>query len=222
LLILNVNTQLRESEHEALKVLGKAGEYRDTETGAHVSRVGYSVYRLAKAAGLPEKEAHLLQLASPLHDVGKIGVPDNILLKPGKLTDAEFEIMKTHAKIGEKILGNSKSPILQKAKIIAVSHHEKWDGTGYPNQMKGEAIPIEGRIVAICDVYDALTSDRPYKKRWSETEAIDFLQQNAGTHFDSKLVKLFLTELPNIALFSQQLNDKTKNNANTFSSTGHT
>ncbi|MDD4912399.1 MAG: HD domain-containing protein [Sideroxydans sp.] len=208
LLILKVNEQLRNSELEALEILGKAGEYRDMDTGAHVLRVGYAAYCLAKAIGFPEKDAKLLMLASPLHDVGKIGIPDNILLKPGKLTDIEFNSMKEHAKIGAGILDNSKSPIIQKAKIIACTHHEKWDGSGYPNQLKGEDIPIEGRIVAICDVYDALTSDRPYKKRWSEEEASNYIRDNAGKHFDPKLTELFIAELTKIGEFTQRLHSE--------------
>jgi HD-GYP domain-containing protein (c-di-GMP phosphodiesterase class II) len=206
--VLRKNEQLRETELEVLECLGKAGEFRDTDTGAHVIRVGYAAYLLAKAAGLTERDAKLLMLASPLHDVGKIGISDLILLKPGKLTEEEFTTMKEHSRIGSEILKNGKSKVIQLAKIVAASHHEKWDGSGYPNKLAKEDIPIEGRIVAICDVYDALTSERPYKKAWSESEATEILRKDAGSHFDPWLVELFIKELPKIKAFSTQLEEE--------------
>ena len=199
--------RLQEAEMEALVCLGKAGEYRDADTGDHVLRVGYASYLLAKSAGFSEHDAETLMYASPLHDLGKIGIPDSILLKPGKLTDAEHHSMKNHTRIGAEILKHSQSSVMKMAKSVALSHHEKWDGTGFPEGISGEAIPIEGRIVAICDVFDALISCRPYKKCWSDEEAIGFLRQNAGKHFDPRLVELFIQNIPKIKAFSYRLED---------------
>jgi hypothetical protein len=199
--------RLREAEMEALVCLGKAGEYRDADTGNHVLRVGYASYLLAKSAGFTEQDAETLMYASPLHDLGKIGIPDSILLKPGKLTDDEQHSMKDHTRIGAAILKHAQSGVMNVAKIVALNHHEKWDGSGFPDGVSGEDIPIEGRIVAICDVFDALVSSRSYKKSWSDTEAIDFLTQNAGTHFDPWLVELFIQNIPKINAFSYRLED---------------
>jgi hypothetical protein len=199
--------RLREAEMEALVCLGKAGEYRDADTGNHVLRVGYASYLLAKSAGFAEQDAETLMYASPLHDLGKIGIPDSILLKPGKLTEDEQHSMKNHTRIGAAILKHSQSGVMNVAKIVALSHHEKWDGSGFPDGLSGEDIPIEGRIVAICDVFDALVSSRSYKKSWTDTEAIDFLRQNAGKHFDPKLVDLFIQIVPKINEFSYRLED---------------
>jgi hypothetical protein len=199
--------RLKEAEMEALVCLGKAGEYRDADTSDHVLRVGYSSYLLAKSAGLTEHEAETLMYASPLHDLGKIGIPDSILLKPEKLTDTEQHVMKNHTRIGAEILKHSQSSVMKLAKTVALSHHEKWDGSGFPDGLVGGAIPIEGRIVAICDVFDALVSSRPYKERWTDAEAIDFLRQNAGKHFDPKLVELFIQNIPAINEFSYRLED---------------
>jgi hypothetical protein len=199
--------RLREAEMEALVCLGKAGEYRDADTGDHVLRVGYASYLLAKSAGFSEQDAETLMYASPLHDLGKIGIPDSILLKPGKLTDDEQHSMKNHTRIGAAILKHSQSGVMNVAKIVALSHHEKWDGSGFPDGVSGEDIPIEGRIVAICDVFDALVSSRSYKKSWTDTEAIDFLRKNAGKHFDPRLVDLFIQNVPKIKEFSYRLED---------------
>ena len=192
---------------EALVCLGKAGEYRDADTSDHVLRVGYAAYLLAKSAGFSERDAETIMYASPLHDLGKIGIPDSILLKPGKLTDAEQHAMKSHTRIGAEILKHSQSGVMKLARIVALSHHEKWDGSGFPDGISGEAIPIEGRIVAICDVFDALISRRPYKSIWSDAEAIDFLRQNAGKHFDPWLVELFIQNIPKIKEFAYRLED---------------
>lgn len=204
-LMQEATEQLRETEFEALVCLGKAGEYRDSDTGDHVLRVGYSSYLLARAAGFNEDDARNLMYASPLHDLGKIGIPDNVLLKPGKLTEEEIEVMKRHTRIGAEILKNSKTRVMQMARKVAASHHEKWDGSGYPLGLTGENIPIEGRIVAICDVFDALISSRPYKDRWTDAEAVAHLRQNAGAHFDPTLVALFLNEIPKIKEFTLRL-----------------
>lgn len=197
--------RLRESEMEALVCLGKAGEYRDADTGDHVLRVGYASYLLAKAAGFAEQDAETLMYASPLHDLGKIGIPDSILRKPGKLTEEEHLAMNKHTRIGAAILKHSQSRVMKMAMIVALSHHEKWDGSGFPDGLSGEAIPIEGRIVAICDVFDALVSCRPYKECWADAEAIDFLRQNASKQFDPRLVELFIQNIPKIKEFSLRL-----------------
>ena len=184
--------RLKESEHETLQMLGKSAEYKDPETNAHTQRVAYYCKLLARAYGLDENLQDIIFYASPFHDLGKIGIPDKILLKPGKLDDDEFSIMKNHAKIGYEILKGSKSKYLKAGGVIAYNHHEKYDGTGYPNGLKGESIPIFGRITAVADVFDALTSSRPYKKAWSLEEAFDFLIEEKSVHFDPKLVDLFL------------------------------
>ena len=184
--------RLKESEHETLQMLGKSAEYKDPETNAHTQRVAYYCKLLARAYGLDENLQDIIFYASPFHDLGKIGIPDNILLKPGKLDDDEFTIMKQHASIGYEILKGSKSKYLKAGGVIAYNHHEKYDGTGYPNGLKGESIPIFGRITAVADVFDALTSSRPYKKAWSLEEAFDFLIEEKSVHFDPKLVDLFL------------------------------
>jgi len=179
-------------EHETLKILGKTAEYKDPETASHVARVSHYSKLLAKEYGLNEKEQDLIYYAAPFHDLGKVGIEDKILLKPGKLTIDEFEIMKTHAMIGHEILKDSKSEYLKAGATIALTHHEKFDGSGYPYGLKGEDIHIYGRIVAIADVFDALTSHRPYKKAWTFDETSDFLIQESSKHFDPTLVNLFI------------------------------
>jgi HD-GYP domain-containing protein (c-di-GMP phosphodiesterase class II) len=199
--------RLLATEMEALVCLGKAGEYRDADTGDHVLRVGYASYLLAKSCGFTEQDAETLMYASPLHDLGKIGIPDSILRKPGKLTEEEHQAMNRHTRIGAAILKHSQSPVMKVAKIVALSHHEKWDGSGFPDGVSGEDIPIEGRIVALCDVFDALVSSRHYKKSWTDAEAIDFLRQNSGTHFDPRLVELFIQNIPMVNAFSSRLEE---------------
>jgi putative two-component system response regulator len=162
---------------------------------------------LARSIGLSPRQAELIRFASPMHDVGKIGIPDSILLKPGKLDAAERKIMCRHAQIGAEIVGDHDDEILSIAKIMALYHHEKWDGSGYPYGLKGEEIPLEARIVAICDVFDALTSTRPYKTAWSIDDAANFLKTHAGSHFDPSLVPVFLTILPDIIAFRNRLPD---------------
>lgn len=184
--------RLKESEYETLQMLGKSAEYKDPETNAHTQRVAHYCKLLASAYGLDESLQDIIFYASPFHDLGKIGISDNILLKPGKLDDDEFSIMKNHAKIGYEILKGSKSKYLKAGGVIAYNHHEKYDGTGYPNGLKGENIPILGRITAVADVFDALTSSRPYKKAWSLEDAFDFLIREKSLHFDPNLVDLFI------------------------------
>lgn len=190
--------ELQLTQHEVVRRLGRAGEYRDNETGAHVVRMSKSCRLLALEAGLGEAFAELILQASPMHDVGKIGIPDNILLKPGRLTPEEREIMETHVEIGVDIIGKFDSDMLNMAREIAATHHEKWDGSGYPKGLAGEDIPISGRIAAICDVFDALTSERPYKDAWPLEKTVALIKDNAGSHFDPELVKLFVEIIPQV------------------------
>lgn len=183
--------ELEQSRLEIIKRLGRAAEYKDNETGNHILRMSHFAHMLARAAGLSQEQADNILLAAPMHDIGKIGIPDNILLKPGKLDPDEWEIMKTHVNIGADLLDGTDIPLLVMARNIALSHHEKWDGSGYPKGLSGENIPIEGRICAICDVFDALTSQRPYKKAWPVEEAVAFVRSQKGKHFDPDLVELF-------------------------------
>lgn len=199
--------ELKESQTEILRRLAKAGEFRDNDTGNHVTRVSHSCRALARAADINAHLTEMIYMASPLHDIGKIGVPDHILLKKGRLNDEEMVIMRQHVEFGVEMLGNHPAPVLQVACSIAQHHHEKWDGTGYPNALAGEAIPVEARIVAICDVFDALTSVRPYKVAWTVEKAIGFLQENAGSHFDPNLVNLFVKILPEIQAIRERFSD---------------
>lgn len=197
-----VKAQTKEIHATQLKIiqrLGRAAEYKDNETGMHVIRMSQYSHILALAMGMTEADADLLMSAAPMHDIGKIGIPDRVLQKPGKLDAEEWIIMQTHAAIGEQILGDSgSSELLELARTVAISHHEKWDGSGYPNGLKGDQIPLAGRVVAIADVFDALTSERPYKKAWSIDDAVGLLEAEAGKHFDPNLVPLFIKALPQI------------------------
>jgi putative two-component system response regulator len=179
-------------ERETVFRLSKAAEYRDPETGAHILRMAHFSFLIAREMGLPEQDQNLLLEAAPMHDIGKVGIADKILLKPGRLNEAEFEIMKQHAVYGYELLKGSASKVLQAGAEIARGHHEKFDGSGYPLGLKGEAIPIFSRIVAVADVFDALTSERPYKKAWTIEAAVDFLNNGAGSHFDPVCVRAFL------------------------------
>ncbi|MCC4273286.1 HD domain-containing phosphohydrolase [Marinomonas communis] len=189
---------LRETQIDLIQRLGRAAEYKDNETGMHVQRMSRYSYVLAVAAGIDEQTANELLLAAQMHDLGKIAIPDNILLKPGRLDEGEFKQMKAHAQIGADILSNPQSQLVALARSIAITHHEKWDGSGYPKGLKEKEIPLEGRIAAIADVFDALTSERPYKKAWSVEDAVQLLQDESGKHFDPELVALFVQELPKI------------------------
>ena len=182
---------LQDAKIEILKRLALAAEYRDYETGQHTQRVGNMSAMLAEVMGLPEQDVELIRHAAPLHDVGKIGISDTILLKPGKLTSAEFEQIKTHTIIGGRILAGSTFPLLQVAEQIALYHHERWDGKGYPHGLKGEEIPLVGRIVALADVFDALTNERPYKRAWSLQETADEIKRQRGRQFDPHVVDAF-------------------------------
>ncbi len=178
--------------------LGRAAEYRDNETGLHIIRMSEMSALLGRAAGMDTTHTEILLNASPMHDIGKIGIPDHILLKPGKFEPVEWEVMKTHTTIGADILSGDDSDILLMAREIALTHHEKWDGSGYPYGLSQEAIPLVGRIVALADVFDALTSTRPYKKAWTTEASVEYIQANSGKHFDPDLVKTFMEILPAI------------------------
>lgn len=188
--------ELRETNLQIVRYLGRAAEYRDTETGMHVIRMSATSALLGQAIGMNKAECELLLNASPMHDLGKIGIPDRILLKEGTLDQKEWEIMKTHTLIGAEILSGHNSEVLEMAGIIALSHHERWDGSGYPNGLVGEEIPIVGRVTTVCDVFDALTSERPYKRAWSVEAAVDFIRSGSGTLFDPGLVGVFVGILP--------------------------
>lgn len=189
-------SELQESRLEIVRRLGRAAEYKDNETGLHVIRMSHYSMLIGEAAGMNEYDQELLLNAAPMHDIGKIGIPDSILMKPGKLTAQEWQIMSRHPSIGADIIGEHNSPLLKMARKIALTHHEKWDGSGYPQHLKGEKIPLVGRIVAVADVFDALTSVRPYKKAWTVEEAVDYIDHASGTHFDPGLVSLFHEVLP--------------------------
>jgi putative two-component system response regulator len=191
LMVAERTKELEESRIEAIQRLALAAEYRDNETGNHVIRVGEYSRLIGQKLGLSDEDCDVLGTAAPLHDVGKIGISDNILLKPGRLDQQEFETMRGHANIGGHILANSRSPILKAAYVIAISHHERWDGTGYPNGLKGEAIPLFGRIVALCDVFDALASKRPYKEPWKREDIHQYINEQSGSHFDPAIVACF-------------------------------
>jgi putative two-component system response regulator len=190
--------ELRESRLQIVQCLGLAAEYKDNETGLHVIRMSHYSRILALAAGFSAADADDILHAAPMHDIGKIGIPDRVLQKQGKLDDQEWAIMRQHVQIGADIIGEHERGLLRIARIVALTHHERWDGTGYPNGLKGEEIPIEGRIVAVADVFDALTSVRPYKTAWSESDAIDLLIRERNKHFDPRLIDLFIEQLPEI------------------------
>ena len=184
--------ELEETRLQIVQRLGRAAEYKDNETGMHVIRMSHYAHRLALAAGCDAAWAHDLLSAAPMHDVGKLGVRDAILQKPGKLDDNEWTVMRQHPQFGAEIIGEHPSRMLRLARSVALSHHEKWDGSGYPQGLAGEAIPLEARIVALADVFDALTSERPYKKAWPAEQAMNFIAEQAGLHFDPALVQLFV------------------------------
>lgn len=204
--------ELRRTRLQVVQRLGRAAEYRDNETGNHILRMSHISALLAKSIGWSNADCELMLHASPMHDIGKIGIPDHILLKPGKFEPAEWEIMKTHAIIGANILDGDDSDLMTCAREIALTHHEKWDGSGYPQGLSGEAIPITGRIAALADVFDALTSARPYKKAWTADAAVGLIKENRGTHFDPELVDVFLEQLPEVlkigGRFSEPENNK--------------
>lgn len=190
--------ELEETRLQIIRRLGRAAEFKDDETGYHVIRMSHYARMLGLAAGMPEYRCELLFNAAPMHDVGKIGVPDSILQKPGPLTSDEWTIVKRHPAIGAGIIGRHNNELLEMARVIALTHHEKWDGSGYPRGLKAEAIPLVGRIVSIADCFDALTNVRPYKAAWPLDEAVAFLEREAGRHFDPRLVPKFVGLLPQV------------------------
>lgn len=189
---------LKKSEYEALEVLSRAAEYKDPETGSHIARVSHYSKLIAEKKGLSKREQEIIYYAAPLHDLGKIGIEDNILLKPAKLTSEEFETMKNHSTIGANILSKRENIFLQAGEVIARGHHEKYNGKGYPAGILKQEIPIYARIVAIADVFDALTSVRPYKKAWSFEDALNLLIEEKGEHFDPELVDLFVDSIDEV------------------------
>lgn len=192
--------ELERTRQAVIRCLGKASEFKDDNTGLHVIRMSHYSRVLGMAVGMSEADAHLLMLASPMHDVGKIGVPDHILKKTGKLDPEEWRLMQKHVEYGGLILGEQDSELLTMARTIALTHHEKWDGTGYPSGLMGEEIPLVGRITALADVFDALTSVRPYKKAWSLVDTVRYIQADRGKHFDPVLVDKLADVLPEFEL----------------------
>lgn len=196
--------ELRDTQLEVIRRLAQAAEFRDNDTGIHIIRMSHFCTKLAQALGSSDIECELILNSSPLHDVGKIGIPDSILLKPGPLTAEEFEIMKTHTTIGAKLLSGSNSPIMNLAQTIALTHHERWDGTGYPQKLRDEQIPDVGQICSICDVFDALTSQRPYKKAWPADDALKEIVSKKNLHFSARIVDCFIKIFPGILAIKEK------------------
>jgi two-component system response regulator RpfG len=205
--VSEATSEIRLRERETLLRLAKAGEYRDEETGNHVIRMAKYSRIIAEELGFTGEEADVIEMAAPMHDIGKIGIKDSILLKPGKLTPAEFELMKEHTVIGYEILKESPSKFLKMGAIIALGHHERYDGSGYPYGRKGEEIPIAARIVAVADVYDALISERPYKQPWTVEAALEYMTQQRGHHFDPKCFDAFKARFDAILRIQNMLPD---------------
>lgn len=195
---------LQDSRLQIVHHLGRAAEYRDNETGLHIIRMSEIAVVIGKAAGIDDKQCNLLLNAAPMHDIGKIGIPDEILLKVEKLDAKEWAIMQTHVQIGADILSGDESELMTMAHDIALTHHEKWNGKGYPNGVAGEAIPLVGRVTALADVFDALTSLRPYKKAWTVEQAVNLIKEESGQHFDPSLVDIFLQNLPDIIAIKEK------------------
>lgn len=190
--------ELKSSQLAIMDLLGRAAEFRDDETSSHTIRVGAMSARLAKSLGIPSDQVELIGQTAPLHDIGKIGIPDQILLKPGPLSDEERSTMRKHTTIGNAILRHESSELMKLAASIALSHHERWDGKGYPQGLTGESIPFEARIVAISDVFDALTHNRPYRAAWNVSDALAELERNRGAQFDPRVLDTFLISVNQI------------------------
>jgi response regulator RpfG family c-di-GMP phosphodiesterase len=206
-----LTSEIEETQKEIIFTMGEIGESRSKETGNHVKRVAEYSYLIALGLGMPQEEAELLKMASPMHDIGKVAIPDEVLKKPGKLTEDEFAVMKTHTDIGYGLLKNSHRRILRTAATVAYEHHEKWNGKGYPRGLKGEEIHIYGRITAIADVFDALGSDRVYKKAWELDRILNLFKEERGQHFDPQVVDVFMDQLPSILKIREQYSDDVLN-----------
>lgn len=200
--------ELRLSREETIQRLAIAAEYRDSATAQHIHRMSHYCELLARRYGLSAERCDLIRTASPMHDIGKIGTPDQVLLKPGKFTQDEFNVIAQHAEIGYRILAGSDAEILNVAATIALTHHERWDGSGYPRKLKGEAIPIEGRIAAIADAFDALTTARVYKPAFDFEHAVDLMSKHRGEHFDPELLDVFLSSLNEIKRIHEEYADR--------------
>jgi two-component system response regulator RpfG len=205
--VMQATRDVRIREKETLLRLAKAGEYRDEGTGNHILRMAKYARLIASELKLSAMECDEIESAAPMHDIGKIGIPDYILLKPGPLTGEELTIMRRHAEIGYRILADSPSRYLQMGAVIALGHHEKFNGTGYPNGLAGDAIPLSARIVAVGDVFDALITDRPYKQAWPMQQALDYLKSEMGGHFDPDCVRAFLVRLDDVAQIMKEYAD---------------
>jgi two-component system response regulator RpfG len=201
--VLEGMREVEERERETLYRLARAIEFRDYGTGVHLVRMARFAGLIADALGMPDDEVRMLELAAPLHDIGKIGIPDAILLKRGTLTEAEFEVMRRHPQIGHEILRDSQSRFVQLGAVIALRHHERWDGSGYPGGLRGDAIPLAARIVALADVFDALLSERPYKPAWSHEQAVAYVREQSGTLFDPQCVEALLRDMTQVRQIQQ-------------------
>ncbi len=202
--------QLKETSIEIIFRLSSASEYRDEDTGAHIQRMSNYASLIADKMGLGSKTVEAILHAAPMHDIGKIGIPDSILLKPGKLTDAEWKIMRQHPLIGAKILGGSKIPLVRMAEVIALTHHEKWNGSGYPRGLKGKKIPLVGRIAAVADVFDALSTKRPYKPAFELEQSLDIIKSDSGSHFDPDVIEAFFSCKDEIIAIKEKYSDDTE------------
>jgi putative two-component system response regulator len=200
--------ELHDSRLELIRRLGRAAEFKDNETGMHVIRMSHYAHLLARAVGMSRADSELILQASPMHDVGKIGIPEHILCKPSALTPDEWAIMRKHPEMGAQIIGDHDSEVLQMAKAVALAHHERWDGSGYPYGLAGEQIPFAARIVAIADVFDALTTPRPYKPAWSVERALAEIQAQSGKHFEPRLVQAFMNSLSDILAIKEKYGEE--------------
>lgn len=202
-----LHQEIADTQREIISTMGEIGEIRSKETGNHVRRVAEYSYVLAKSYGLSDREAEILRDVSPMHDIGKVAIPDAVLNKPGKLTDEEYDIIKSHTKIGHQLLRGSRRELLSAAAIIAEQHHEKWDGSGYPNGLAGEDIHIYGRITAVADVFDALSAERVYKPAWPLERIERLFREERGRHFDPAVVDVFFDRLDELVAIRDRLND---------------
>jgi PAS domain S-box-containing protein len=205
--VYNLQMEVIETQREMLEKMGELAESRSQETGNHVKRVAEYSATLARLYGLDEEKIDMLKMASPMHDIGKIAIPDNILLKPSKLDVQEFEDMKTHAQKGYDVFKNSKRELLKVAAIVAYEHHEKWDGSGYPRGLSGEDIHIYGRITALADVFDALGTKRVYKDAWSDEEIFEFLKEQSGKQFDPRLIEIFFENIDEFLVIKSEFKE---------------